>query len=354
MASSSSDPSPQIAQAFKDLFSWNPPQLFPRPLPGKKVSTKTRSPVFFDKHCSEKLTLLHVKLLPSLVHDITAVVDTPITGGVDSPELWLFSAKDIEKLVNVPSTRLSDEKGVACFYDKTTATFCQEAASILALGFPHLVKWTQSGNVSGYAIAEGFLHFDDVGMNAQLEKIMDQETINIIQLLADKLASLATFEFKNLAAGGADVMLAIPKLANLPKFGWTFCESLDCATSKTHENERRKVSEAEANMWLDAKTTPWSFDRCSDNQVPPVVQGPSKDVETSQSSKRKRDSDSDNESEAGLSSSTLGTLLMTPQANPPLGTPEAEASKVPGRKSARIQKINVCSFFCSVIITAHD
>ena len=37
--------------------------------------------------------------------------------------------------------------------------------------------------------------------------------------------SHVTHEFKNMAAGGPETMLAVPKLSNESKFNWTECES---------------------------------------------------------------------------------------------------------------------------------
>jgi hypothetical protein len=57
---------------------------------------------------------------------------------------------------------MRDEKAVASFYDKTTATFCVPVASSFAFGIPCLLEYTQSANFSGYAIADGFLTFINI------------------------------------------------------------------------------------------------------------------------------------------------------------------------------------------------
>ena len=52
MASTSADAEPpsKILQEIEALFSWNPPHLIPAPLPpGKKPSTSTCPPAFYDK-----------------------------------------------------------------------------------------------------------------------------------------------------------------------------------------------------------------------------------------------------------------------------------------------------------------
>jgi hypothetical protein len=117
-------------------------------------------------------------------------------------------------------------------------------------------------------------------MYARLE--LGEETKHI-RTLADRNSSLATFEFKNLAAGGHEVMLAIPKLMTLPSFNWTTCDTPDCATKSTHERERNKV--AEAKIGFDAITTPWTFDP-PNNLMSPNVQDCLKNVGISPKRKR--------------------------------------------------------------------
>lgn len=47
------------------------------------MSTKTCESAFFDRHLSEGLKLLRVKRLPSLAHDIAAIVDRTIMDSVN-------------------------------------------------------------------------------------------------------------------------------------------------------------------------------------------------------------------------------------------------------------------------------
>jgi hypothetical protein len=187
---------PKIPQELEYLFFWNPPRLIPSLLPGKKMSTKTRTPKYFDKHFHEALQLLHVKRLPTLVRDITAIVDAAIKDGVQFPKDILYPAMMVDTLVKTTSKGMADEKAVASFYERTTALLCLPAASVLALRVPFLLDWTQSANVTGYAIAEGFLHFVDPtisgNMYAQLE-LMGVERKHI-GTLANRVSSLVTFE----------------------------------------------------------------------------------------------------------------------------------------------------------------
>ena len=157
---------------------------------------------------------------------------------------------------------MADEKAVASFYDKSTSAFCLPIASILALQHPRLLWWSQSSNVSGHAIADGHLSFHDLSdldeKGVQYEESMDKETLNLFRALAKRRASHLTHEFKNMAAGGPEIMLAIPKLSNESKFNWTKCESPDCATSIKHKRMRIKVDEV--RLGPDAIDTAWTFD----------------------------------------------------------------------------------------------
>ena len=298
---------PKIPQELEYLFSWNPPQLV---LPGQKMSTKTRSPKYFDKHFHESLQLLHVKPLPTLVRDIAAIVDASIADGVQLPSNTVFSKAAINTLVEIAGTEMSDEKAVASFYERTTATICISTASFLALQVPLLLNWSQSSNVSGYAIAHGFIRFVSprvsVDKYAELELLMGEEAKHI-RALADKVSSLATFEFKNMAAGGPEVMLAIPRLTTLPRFDWTTCNTPECATMSTHAKERGKAAEAEARIEFDATTTPWALPPI--NSVSPKVQDGLEYVGTG--SKRKREEEIGDQT---MASSLLSTLVPSHQS----------------------------------------
>jgi len=299
MASSSSNQVSSIP-----LLSWNPPRLSlrecPVPPPGVKRATskKTREPDFFDRHFSEKLKLFQVKRLPTLISDLTAVVDEALVG-IQLPISHFHAADEILDTVLEIEKNVVDEKEVAGFYERTTATFSLRLASFLALRVRHLLRWSQLANVSGYAMADGFLYFpdptdpDSAALYAELEAHLGKETVDLILSLARNRSSLATFEFKNLAASRKEVMLAVPKLSNLPKFQWTDCTAPDCATSSKRAIERRKEEETERKMGHDAKSPPWTL---IDSVI--HIQG------SSESRKRKRDDDYNNQNSA---SSLLST-----------------------------------------------
>ena len=78
VASSSTltEPVSEVRREIEALFCWNPRRLQPGPLsPGKKATTSTHPPAFYDKHFDDRLILRHVKRLPSLVRDLATNVD---------------------------------------------------------------------------------------------------------------------------------------------------------------------------------------------------------------------------------------------------------------------------------------
>lgn len=157
-ASGASDPWSEVPQELKDLFTWNPPRLELRPRPDREISTSTPQnplPAFFEKHFHDELKLLHVKRLPSLVHDIAAAVDNAIIDSLKDgvqlpPPVKLVSVELLDDVVDELEWEMVDEKAVAGFYDQTTAKFCARVASTLALRTPQwssLLVWDHSTHV---------------------------------------------------------------------------------------------------------------------------------------------------------------------------------------------------------------
>jgi hypothetical protein len=264
MASTSS--SIEICQELNDFFSWNPPRLIRAPLPpGKKESTKTPQPAFFDKHLSDRLLLKHVKRLPSLVRDIANTVDNAIaTRRIPLPPAGnsiLTSEQRKDDLAQIPH-KVVDEKSVAIYYDKTAGRWCPRVASTLA--FPStrwtsVIMWSQSGNYSGYAIADGMLQFigDDMLSVQEALSTMDKETLRLYHALCKQFPNLATWEFKSPAAGPEDTMLAIPDLSNKGLFAWTMCTEPNCGSDPRHIKEREKVAQIRARP--DANLPLWTL-----------------------------------------------------------------------------------------------
>ena len=132
----------------------------------------------------EELKLLKVKRLPTLVNGITGIADKttidPLKTGVQFLPEMLYSKASIAHALMYLDTEVADENSVTRFYERTTATFCLPVASILALGIPGLLMWSQSGNGSGYAIADGCLRFAGPAALTEREKALkavDKETL---------------------------------------------------------------------------------------------------------------------------------------------------------------------------------
>jgi len=82
--------------------------------------------------------------------------------------------------------------------------FIADLSVASTLRIPGLLMWSQSANVSDYAIATVFLKFAGptalADKHALLEKAMDKETLKLLQLMAERRSSLVTHIFKNLAS----------------------------------------------------------------------------------------------------------------------------------------------------------
>ncbi|KIM77402.1 hypothetical protein PILCRDRAFT_12041 [Piloderma croceum F 1598] len=212
------------------LFSWNPP-LEPITLTSKKPSTSSRQPTFFDQYLVGSSAC---KCLPSLVQDLAANVDRALLAASETPPPIddFFTAKDRERALRNVDKTVTDEKGVANFYDKITATFCTPLASTLALhskasisDWSSLLVWTH-GNHG------------------------DRDTSYVIR---DSSSPFATWEIKSLFASPLEVMLAVPKLGN---FFWTLCTYPKFSTDPKHVKELRKIEGTKVGA--DALAPPWN------------------------------------------------------------------------------------------------
>lgn len=151
----------KVLDEIEALFCWNPPSLILGDIPNKRPSATTRQPAFFNKHLSSKLVLKRVVRLPSLVQDLAKNVDKALNAASNTlPPLDCFvtavgRARDSDVIEEV----VTDEKGVANFYEITTAKYCSPLASMIALhpsssssGWRNLLIWTQSFPFSDYAM----------------------------------------------------------------------------------------------------------------------------------------------------------------------------------------------------------
>jgi hypothetical protein len=263
-----------IHDEINALFSWNPPPLEHITLIGKKPSTSSCrllsscQTAFYDKHFSDTLVLRSVKRLPSLVQDLAANVDRALLAASETlpPVDGFFTAKVRERSVRHVVNTITDEKGVANFYDKTTATFCTPLASTLALhpktsmsDWTSLLLWTQSVSNSGYAIIDGELRIFPTASNKVAERkmimeAMESETRRIFEEIRDSRSPFATWEIKSPFTGPLEAMLAVP---NLGIFSWTYCTHPSCSTDQKHINEFRKIKDIKVGD--DALAPPWKL-----------------------------------------------------------------------------------------------
>jgi hypothetical protein len=267
------EPISEVRRQIEALFCWNPHRLQPGPLsPGKKSTTGTRPPAFYDKHFDGRLILRHVKRLPSLVRDLATNVDQVLLAASETlpPAINTMTAEQREWDMDNTPRIVRDEKGVANFYNLTTARYCVPVASTLALHpkasmsrWRSLLLWTQSVSSSRYAIIDGELQIMEVADEdkARLGAIMDtmdSETRRIFEEMRESRSSLGTWEIKSIATGSDDVMRAV---RNLGKFSWTHCPDV---LSSTFSKQREQVEIARPTaVGHDAQNPPWNLNVCS-------------------------------------------------------------------------------------------
>ncbi|KIM75061.1 hypothetical protein PILCRDRAFT_13876 [Piloderma croceum F 1598] len=222
----------------------NPPRLKTAPLPSNtKPSTGTP---FYNKHFSTRLILREVKRLLSPVQDLANNVDAAVVAASETlpPRKGFITAEQRDIAMGNIDTIVTDEEAVSHFYNATTAKFCSPLASTLALHpkapfsqWRSLVRWTQSGARSSYAITDGLLRFIGKSDNEKLEaewvaiaNTMESETRCIFEELREYLSPLGTWEMKSTCAGPLEVMVS---------------------------KERKKV--AHAVVGPDARDPPWKL-----------------------------------------------------------------------------------------------
>ena len=255
-----------IRDEIDKLFSWNPPPLIlpTEKRPSNKPSTSTLAPAFYHKHLSSEYIIKKVVHYPSLVQDLAKNVDVVLEDALKKalPPLKGFITadqreNDMENLTLVAR----DEKAVAAFYDKTTATYCSRVASTLALHpsspqWRSLLSWTQSGFSLGYAAMGGQLCFIEEGdgqikrERATIVDSMDSETRAVFEDFRKSDLPLATWEIKSIPS---EVMSAF---LNLGEFSWTQCDAPNFKTDRKPDG-REKLKRTV--IGLDAQHPPWSL-----------------------------------------------------------------------------------------------
>jgi hypothetical protein len=118
------------------LIFLDPPQLSPLPRLGNKNMNGTRISIsILVRSCSFSMWSVFR----------FAVVDKIIIKNV-SPSYQYYSADVIKSVVSSIEAEVVDKK-MASYYERTTATFCIKAVSLLALKAPNLLWWSQSQRV---------------------------------------------------------------------------------------------------------------------------------------------------------------------------------------------------------------
>ena len=259
----------EVRDEIEALFSWNPPHLVPRKKTETKTSTATRQPAFYNKHFSERLVVRNVVPLPSLVQDLAKNVDKALDAALGAlPPVnavdFITTQQRAGDTYRVPRS-VANETAVGDFYLQTTARYCSPVASMLALhpSFPRwrsFLHWMQSPASSGHAIMDGQLCFtadtdDDLEMELRtILTIVDSKVRAVTEEARESMASLATWEIKNLLVGSPEVMAAVRTLG---KFKWTPCGHKDCKSIPKHVKEIEKINRTVVGH--DAQAPPWSL-----------------------------------------------------------------------------------------------
>ena len=266
--------SEEVHREIEALFNWNPRRLESHFAASstKATSKSTRPPAYYDKRFSNKMALLRVKRLPSLVQQLQKNVDhTLLAASATLPRKWQpLIPTVIRDFVTrrTVSNVAQDEKDVAEIYGKTTTAFCVPLASTLALHpkaskdeWENVLHWTQSVSSSGY---DGELQIiRGGGNNGDFDRIvgtMDPETRGIVKEMRNSVMSLGTWEFKSLATGSDDVMKSVHGLGDFP---WTICSEEACNRLPLHSTQVDKATKTFMGMGHDAQNPPWTLDVCS-------------------------------------------------------------------------------------------
>ena len=269
--------SQEVRKEIEALFNWNPRRLRtpddPTSTTTMKNAKSTQLPAYYDKHFSKNMVLLHVKHLPSLVQQLQKNVDEKLlAASATLPRGWYpeNSALRDSTRRRVP-TVAQNEAAVSYSYQQFVPPFCLPLVSTLTLhpkaskdGWKNLLTWTPSSSSSDYAIMDGELQImqPEEPPDDDFDKVvatMDPEIRGIVEeMRIPPLTSLATWEFKSLATGNANVMKAVYRFKN---FLWTFCSDKECEQLKEHKSKANKA--IKTTIGPDAQKPPWTLNVCS-------------------------------------------------------------------------------------------
>jgi hypothetical protein len=161
----------QLQHELSLLFNYNPPPLVADPKLASLCAKLIPPPIFYDKHLDERLTLQRIVLLSSITTRLSDAVEK-ISHSLEHRKirLPLYSTSGIfptERLraSNVFRKPIIDADSVSRAYQKTTATYCMDIASMMLLS-PSASRWdtilnwiqtTVSGPREHYALEENYV-----------------------------------------------------------------------------------------------------------------------------------------------------------------------------------------------------
>lgn len=224
-------------QYLQQFLNWKP-----APLVGSHAHTKsnaTKHPMRFDLHMHDLLKLKKVELLPDLPRRLSLICDEYISNE-NASYLGLGDVYEskFERVIQHQNseTEIGSQEDGKIYYEASvvqavgmiTGEPCSIVSSTLLFDLPSwkpVLSWSQkpvSAVNKGFAQADAFVYVDRKLANSQLS---DQHKDHVDLIYQFGLQNFLLWEFKNLKAGGPEVMAQILAQAEEPAFRWTTCKS---------------------------------------------------------------------------------------------------------------------------------
>lgn len=233
---------------------------------------------FYNKHIAAALTLLHIKPLPSLLHDLSTNVDRALlyAAGEEPESLppiqrFMTTERRDERLRD-EELGITDEMDVCRFYSYITASFCTPLASTLALhpkassisNWKSLLKWSHSNSGGictgcGSGVMAGELRImrtandEQVVCERMILDTMDDSDRRIFEEMRDSGSNkpFGTWLMLNpFKLGSKEVMSAVPTLG---KFSWETCREPRLSLSEP------RGAQNVVKVGRDALSPPWNL-----------------------------------------------------------------------------------------------
>ena len=251
-----------IGSDWQALLDWVPKCLTTVPKGNYSNSSEApKKPSFYDKHLSDRVTLKHVKLTESLIHEIADTVDEPLKQVLGDKEVlpYPFNAGVLRWIYRSMDEEMASQLSVSGEYFRSVAVFCPPAASLLAF-YPQLktwgsvIVWRQATVHRHHAIAGGSLQFRKLSGRGEGETgvRLDEETETLLHDVREKFKDLAVWGFKTPLVGNDQVMQGIKEEANTDiPFAWVSCEGA------AHCRSEHFI--VDPPVGPDADVTPWKL-----------------------------------------------------------------------------------------------